>query len=98
MKTPIVAILTLGLAAPTPAQDLVRPAAAELGAESASLGSAPSDALDLPAGLDGAGTAPTCPFASGDPMRLIRLLGIGGNDAIRAEAPHRAAQARLCAS
>lgn len=92
MKTTIGALLLAASAASAPAQDLgtvVLPASDPGGPR-------PAEALDLPAALDGATELRACPFRANDPLRLLHLLGVAGADAIRAEGPHRRAQARLC--
>lgn len=51
---------------------------------------------DLPAALE-EGSDAACPFVAADPVRLARLLGVAGVQAIRAEAPFRRAQLGFCA-
>lgn len=56
-----------------------------------------AEPFDLPPALDVEGGDAACPFHPGDPFRLVHMLGVAGPDALRTEAPHRLAQARLCA-
>ena len=78
-----------------PAQEAAPAAAAP--AVCTGLACAPG-AIPAPAAIEEAEAPVPCPFAPANPIRLARLLGVAGADAIRAEAPFRPAQSRLCAS
>lgn len=53
-------------------------------------------ALDAPPTLDPETPADPCPFVAADPVRLTRLAAVAGEAALRAEAPFRLPQARVC--